>query len=39
MDLKMETDPVPEILCFLVTESSGRWKESTNPLILNNYTI
>jgi hypothetical protein len=29
--LRMETDPVSETLCFLVT---GRWTKSKNPVIL-----
>jgi hypothetical protein len=34
-DLKMETDPTSETLCFLVTYNSGRRPKPINPVNLD----
>jgi hypothetical protein len=37
--LEMETDPVFEMLCFLVILNCRRWTKFVNPTILNNVNI
>jgi hypothetical protein len=37
--LKTEAGPVSGTSCFPVIYNSGRWKESINPMILNNKSL